>query len=210
MWLLIKRLQALLNTKERRLSYMLLGLMVLAGLFDALGVSSILPFMAVVGNPELIQTNPWLHRFFTALGFESTNAFLVGLGAAALVIMVFSNAVSLASSSAILWFASSLGHRLSTQILSNYVRQPYAYFLEHNSSNLVLHCTDDVTRVTNNVVVPILQGLAKVIIALSILLLVIWIDPWLAVLFGTVMGTFYAVVFLTIRQKVTNLGKASK
>ena len=210
MWRLIKRLQALLNPKERRLSYALLGLLVLAGLIDALGVSSILPFMAVVGNPELIQTNPWLHRLFTALGFASTNTFLVGLGSAALAIMVFSNAVSLAGSSAILWFANTLGHRLSTQILSNYVRQPYAYFLEHNSSNLVLHCTDDVNRVANVIVVPILQAIAKAVIALSVLLLVVWVDPWLAVLFGTVIGTVYAVVFLTIRQKVTTLGKASK
>lgn len=210
MWRLIQRLQALLNPRERRLSYALLGLMVLAGLIDAVGVSSILPFMAVVGNPELIQTNPWLHRIFTSLEFESTNTFLVGLGCAALAIMVFSNAVSLISSSAILWFANNLGHSLSTQILSNFVRQPYAYFLGHNSSNLVLNCTDDVIRVTNNVVVPILQAIAKAIIAMSILLLVIWVDPWLAVLFGTVVGTVYAVVFLNIRHKVTNLGRASK
>jgi ABC-type multidrug transport system fused ATPase/permease subunit len=210
MWRLIQRLQALLNPRERRLSYALLGLMVLAGLIDAVGVSSILPFMAVVGNPELIQTNPWLHRIFTSLEFESTNTFLVGLGCAALAIMVFSNAVSLISSSAILWFANNLGHSLSTQILSNFVRQPYAYFLGHNSSNLVLNCTDDVIRVTNNVVVPILQAIAKAIIAMSILLLVIWVDPWLAVLFGTVIGTVYAVVFLNIRHTVTNLGRASK
>lgn len=210
MWLLIRRLQALLNPKERHRAYALLGLMVLAGLFDALGVSSILPFMAVVGNPELIQTNPWLHRLFTVLKFESTNTFLVGLGSAALVIMAFSNAVSLASSAAILWFANNLGHRLSTQILSHYVRQPYTYFLNHNSSNLVLHCTDDVNRVTNNIVVHLLQSIAKGIIALSILLLVMWVDPWLAVLFGMVMGTIYAAVFLNIRHKVTHLGRASK
>jgi len=210
MWLLIKRLHALLNLKERRLSYALLGLMVLAGLVDALGISSVLPFMAVVGNPELIQTNPWMYHLFTALQFASTNTFLVGLGSAALVIMVLSNVVSLASASAILWFSYNLGHSFSTQILSNYVRQPYAYFLEHNSSNLVLNCTDDVTRVTNNVVVPLLQALAKVIIATCLLLLVIWVDPWLAVLFGTVVGTVYVVIFLNIRHKVTNLGRASK
>ncbi|MFY4729677.1 ABC transporter ATP-binding protein [Nitrospira sp. BLG_2] len=207
---LIKRLHALLNRKERRLSYALLGLMVLAGLIDALGVSSILPFMAVVGNPELIQTNPWLHHIFTWLEFESTNTFLVGLGSAAIVILVFSNAVSLVSSSAILWFAYNLEHSLSTQILSNYARQPYAYFLEQNSSNLVLNCTGDVARVTNGIAVPVLQAIAKAIIAMSILLLVMWVDPWLALLVGTVIGTVYTGVYLNVRQKMTHLGRASK
>jgi len=210
MWLLVKRLQALLNPKQRRLSYALLGLMVLAGLFDALGVSSILPFMAVVGNPDLIQTNPRLHQLYTALQFESTNTFLVGLGFAALVVMVVSNAVSFASSSAILWFTHNLLHSLSMQILSNYVRQPYSYFLDHNSSRLVFNCTDDVTRVIHGIAVPLLQAIAKGIIALSILLLVMWVDPWLAVLFGTVIGTVYGIVFVAIRHKVTTLGRVSK
>ncbi|MBH0203060.1 MAG: ABC transporter ATP-binding protein [Nitrospira sp.] len=210
MWKLIKRLQLLLNAKERRLSYALLGLIVLAGLTDAVGISSILPFMAVVGNPELIHTNTWLHTIFTRLEFESTNTFLVGLGAAALAIMVFSNAVSLASSSAILWFSYNLGYSLSTKMLSTYVRQPYPYFLEHNSSNLVLNCTDDVGRVIHGITVPILQAIAKAIVAMSILLLVTWVDPWLAVLFGAVLGTIYAVVFVTIRQKMTDFGRASK
>jgi ABC-type multidrug transport system fused ATPase/permease subunit len=210
MWRLIKRLRALLNRRERRLSYLLLALILLAGLIDAVGVSSILPFMAVVGNPDVIQTNPRLHQLYTSLHFESTNTFLVGLGIAALVIMVFSNALSLASSSAILWFTHTLLHSLSMQILANYVRQPYAYFLEHNSSRLVFNCTDDVTRVIHGIAVPLLQAMAKVIIALSILLLVMWVDPWLAVLFGTVVGTVYGAVFLTIRHKVADLGRASK
>jgi hypothetical protein len=80
MWRLINRLRALLNARERRLSYALLGLMVLDGLTGALGVSSILPFMAVVGNPDLIHTNPWLRHLFTWLGFESSDTFLIGLG----------------------------------------------------------------------------------------------------------------------------------
>ncbi|OQW30493.1 MAG: hypothetical protein A4E19_09265 [Nitrospira sp. SG-bin1] len=210
MWQLIRRLQALLTTKERRLFYALLGLIVLAGLIDALGVSSILPFMAVVGNPDLIQTNPWLHNVFTLLEFKSVDTFLVGLGLAALAIMIFSNALSLASSSAILWFTHNLGRRLSVQILSNYVRQPYAYFLEHNSSRLVLNCTDDVVRMIHGIAVPILQAIAKAFIALSILFLVMWVDPWLAVLFGTVIGTVYGVVFLTIRHKVSDLGRSSR
>lgn len=210
MWRLIKRLQALLNAKERRLSYGVLGLIILTGLFDALGVSSVLPFMAVVGNPGVIHTNPWLHNIFALFEFESTDRFLVALGSAALAIMVLSNAVSLASSSAILWFSYNLGHSLSIKILWNYVQQPYAFFLEHNSSNLVFTCMEDVARVTNGIIANTLQAIAKVIIAIGILLLVMWIDPLLALSFATVLGTVYGVVYLIIRQKVSALGIASK
>ncbi len=65
MWRLVTRLQALLNPKERCLSYRLLGLRFLPD-WSMRGVTSILPFMAVVGNPDLIQTNPRLHQLYTA------------------------------------------------------------------------------------------------------------------------------------------------
>ena len=210
MWLPITRLLKLLNAREKRLSALLLGGMVLAGLIDVVGVTSILPFMAVVAKPEAIHTNPWLHELFTVLAFDSTNSFLIGLGVASLGIMFFSNAVSLTTAAAILWFSSNLGQNLSQRILLSYLRQPYAYFLEQNTSSLVLHCTEDVVRVTNGVVAPTLQAIAKSVIVMSILLLVLWVDPWLAISVGMVIGTVYTGVFLGVRQLVTRLGAASK
>lgn len=210
MWGVLKRLRALLNRSERKLSYALLVLIILAGLFGALGVSSILPFMAVVGNPGLIQTIQWLHKAYTLLAFRSPDTFLIGLGSAALVIMILGNALTLTSSTAILWFAHNLGHRLSTEILSSYIRQPYTYFLEQNTSHLVMNCTEDVARVAQGLVVPILQAIATVIVSGSILTMVLWVDPWLAVLFGTVTGAFYTIIFFISRPKVAHIGTASK
>ncbi len=210
MRILIKRLRALLNAEERRLSYGLLGLIVLTGFIDVLGVSSILPFMAVVGNPEVIRTNPRLHTIFTWLEFESTDTFLIGLGATALGIMVFSNVLSLVSSYAILKFSNHLGYNISTNMLAKYVRRPYAYFLEMNSSDLVVNCTDDVGRIIQGITVPLLQMLAKVIVAMSILLVVVWVDPWLAVSFGAVLGAIYTGLFLGVRKKMADLGRVAK
>ena len=210
MWQLIKRLQALLNAKEQQLSYGLLGLIVLAGFTDTIGVSSILPFMAVVGNPELIQTNPSLHNLYVWFEFDSPHSFLLGLGIGALVMMLLSNTVSLAGATAILWFSSNLGHRLSTEILATYVQQPYTYFLERNTSNLVMNCTDDVMRMVQGIIIPLLQGIAKMIVAGSMLLLVMWVDPWLAVLSGVMIGTVYTIVFVNVRQKMSDLGRDSK
>lgn len=207
---LLRRLTVLLNADERRFAYALLGLSILAGFIDVLGVSSILPFMAVVGNPKLVDTNWWLHNLYTRLNFESGETFLIGLGIAALIVMICSIVVSLAVTAAILWFSNNLGHNLAMRILSFYVRQPYAYFLDQNTSNLVVHCTDDINRAAQGVVIPTLRAIAKAIVAMCILLLVIWIDPWLAVLFGTIIGGSYAVVFMLSRQTVAKLGAAAR
>ena len=63
---------------------------------------------------------------------------------------------------------------------------------------------------TTGVVTPTMQAIAKSVVVMSILLLVLWVDPWLAISVGMVIGTVYAGVFLGVRQLVTRLGRASK
>ena len=187
----------------------LLGAIILMGLIDVLGMSSILPFMAVVATPRVIHENPWLHKLFTMMAFESQNAFLIFLGSVALGLMLFSNAVSLTVSSSILRFSNKLGHGLSLRMLRGYLREPYTFFLDRNSSHLVLNCTDEVVHLIHGVVVPALTATAKLVGATCVLVLVLWVDPWLALSFGTVAVTAYAAIFLVVRRRVASLGKDS-
>jgi len=210
MWSQLKRLIGLLKASEQRQLFWLLAAIILMGLIDVLGISSILPFMAVVANPEVIYSNSFLHQVFSALDFSSPNTFLIFLGAVALGMMLLSNAVSLTVSTAILRFSYQLGHALSMRMLSGYLRQPYVFFLERNSSNLVLSSTDEAAHLIHGVVVPSLMAVAKLVVAVCILLLVVWVNPWLAVSFGMVIGGAYAVVFLFVRRKVASLGKDSQ
>ena len=70
-----------------------LGLIVRA-IVETLGVSSIAPFMSVVANPEVVQSNKWLRGAYEWGGFESGTTFLMALGAAVIVVLAVSNTIS--------------------------------------------------------------------------------------------------------------------
>ena len=76
----IRKLSAILNGRERMQVYLLCAGSFMAAIFDVVGVVSIVPFIAVVANPDIIQTNRWLNLAYTSLGFESANRFLMFLG----------------------------------------------------------------------------------------------------------------------------------
>ena len=54
----------LLNSKEQKSALLLLVLIIIMALLDMIGVASILPFMAVLTNPDLIETNAFLNIVF--------------------------------------------------------------------------------------------------------------------------------------------------
>ena len=59
-----KKLIFLLTPKERKRGSLLLVMLLIMALLDMIGVASILPFMAVLASPDLIETNIILKKIF--------------------------------------------------------------------------------------------------------------------------------------------------
>ena len=75
----IKKLSFLLTPIERRNALLLLLMFVIMALIDMIGVASILPFMAVLTNPSLIETNMILNNMYQVsniFGVENDQEFL--------------------------------------------------------------------------------------------------------------------------------------
>ncbi len=206
----VSKVLGLFTKREKvRLGWLMVAVLVM-GFMDVLGVSSILPFLAVVAKPDVIQTVPTLQAVYEGLGFSSVSRFLFFLGSLSLGAILASSAVTFAVSWGILWYAHSLGHALSVRILRNYLAQPYTFFLNHNSSKLALTVTDEVEGVVNGVVLQMIQAVARAIVAACLLLLVFVVDPLLASAFVVVVGGAYLVIFSQTRSKVAELGYQSQ
>ena len=79
----INKILFLLSPSERvKLIYLLLMVIVMA-LLDMVGVASILPFIAILTNPSLVDTNIILKNLFqiaSIFGVETNKQFIFALG----------------------------------------------------------------------------------------------------------------------------------
>ena len=74
----IKKLLYLLLPYERKRLMLLLGMMIVMAILEMLGVVSIMPFMAVLANSEIIETNIYLNTAYlysNKLGVETKEHF---------------------------------------------------------------------------------------------------------------------------------------
>lgn len=200
---------ALISRRERRQTYWLsVGIMIM-GLMEVAGVASIMPFMAVVSNPEVIHTNIYLSQFYDMLGFSSQNRFLFFLGTGVIVVLAVSNGFSALVTWLLLRFIYMQGHSLSQRLLNKYLNQPYVFFLNRNTADLNKNILMEVNRVIAGVLIPGMNVLTRVVVALSMLVLLIVVDPLLALIVALTLGGTYATVFRLLRKKLIRIGKAS-
>ena len=61
---IISKIYNLLSTDEKKRAAILMVLILIMSIFDMLGIVSIYPFLVVLSNPELIQTNSVLRNIF--------------------------------------------------------------------------------------------------------------------------------------------------
>jgi ABC-type multidrug transport system fused ATPase/permease subunit len=166
-----------------------------------------MPFMAVVGNPEVVTENRWLAWGYTTFGFQSTDAFLFVLGLLTLVVIASSNGLSAFNAWVVARFQHGLNHELSHELLRKYLDQSYAYYLSRNTSKLAKNVLSEVSTVANGVVAPLVQFFAQIVVALFILSLLFWVDPFLATVVGLVIAGSYGAVYALVRRRQGKIGR---
>ena len=85
----IRKFRDLLDARERRNAVILFAMILVTGVLEAVGVASVMPFLSVLSNPEVIQENTYLSFAYEYFSFSSSNDFLLFLGAGVFFLVVF-------------------------------------------------------------------------------------------------------------------------
>ena len=88
-----KKLLFLLSSQERNRAVLLLLMILIMAFLEMIGVASILPFMAVLTNPNIVKTNLVLEKMFNLsifFGVQNEQQFLFVLGVLVFMILITS------------------------------------------------------------------------------------------------------------------------
>jgi ATP-binding cassette, subfamily B, bacterial PglK len=194
---------------ERKKLALVFFCILLVGILEVVGIASILPFLAVMSKPEVIQTNPQLSILIKFLHITDVNEFMLFLGVMVFVVLVVGNAFSATTSWLTMKFCYDQGKKISCQLLKKYVGQPYVYFLNHHRSELAHNILSEVERLVTGVFLNSIQSLTKLVILISTLLLLLVVKPFLALTIIVGLGSIYVIFYRVIRKKLISAGATS-
>lgn len=203
------KLAAVLTKNERKHAYWLLAGAFLIGLTEISGIVSIAPFIGVLVKPDIVASNEYLARLYQASNVASHAEFQVLLGTGFFVILVTSNAFGAFFIWRLHQFLSYLEQALSERLLTNYLRQPYLFFVDRNSADLIRNIHIEVNKVVVSLVQPVLQALTKTVLVVFIICLLFIVDPLLTLVSVLVLGGMYVVIFYAIRKWLSSMTKDS-
>ena len=202
-----RRLLDLLDVREKRQFALLFAMILAMGLLDVVGVASILPFLAVLSNRDIVQDNIVLAFVYDALAFTSTDGFLVFLGLVTLAFVVLGQTFKALTLYAVNRFGKMREYSIGARLLAGYLHQPYAWFLDRHSADLGKSVLSEVANVVGTALLPAARGLAQGVVVIFLVALLVVVNPLAAAVTALVVAGSYGLVFAVSRRYLSHIGR---
>ena len=205
-----KKILFFLSLHERKRACLLLIMILIMALIDMVGVASILPFMSVLTNPGLVESNIYLNNFFqfmSIFGVKNNQQFLFALGLVVFFLLISSLAFKALTTYAQLRFVQMREYTIGKKLIEGYLHQPYSWFLSRNSAELGKTILSEVAQLINNGISPLIELIARALLAIALIFLLVMVDLNLAVIIGLSLGGSYGLIIIFVRGYLNKIGK---
>ena len=206
----LKKLSSILSKEDRFRAVLLLGMTLVMSLIDVAGVASILPFIALLTNPEIIETNFYLSTVYQTsknFGIENEHQFLIATGFFVFILLIISILFKALTTFTQIHFIQRCDYNVSMRLLKSYLYQPYSWFLNQNSSILAKSILAEVKQVVNRVLSPAINLISNFFIAFTLFILLLVAEPKLTSIVFLTISLFYGLVIMFNIHFVKKLGK---
>lgn len=206
---LLKKLSALLlrNAGDRRAAAVLLLLMTVAAALEAVGIGLIMPFVALIQNPDLVEKYAVLRTVRDGVG-ATHNVSVVYLAGIAMIVMFVAKNAYLAFVQGVQFrYIFTRQATVSRALVNRFMTSDYTFHLNRNSAELIQAAAYHVSQFINHVVVNVFVIAVEVLTIAVIFLLLLAVEPIAVPTVGLVLGAVALLFYRAVNRRSLELGK---
>ena len=206
----IEKIFIILSRKERIRAIYLLFLVISMALIDMIGIASVMPFIALLTNPEIIITNKIINFAFqksSIFGVEDKQSFLILTGFFVFLLLIISIIVKALTAYFQSKYIRYCEYSLSKRLTKKYIYQPYSWFINQNSSEIGKTILSETGNVIGRGLNPTVSLVTNIIITLTLLTMLLYVDTKLTLIVAVTVSLFYISFYLIIRKLLNKVAK---
>ena len=207
MFNMIKELFSLLSRQQVRQFYVLQVLVVIMAFTELLGIASIAPFMALVGDPSLLEEEGVYSKLYQFSGLNSPVDFVFTAGCIVLLMLTISTIVSMLTTWRLAVYGASVGTELADRLYSYYMQQSWLFHASSSSAQLTKQVSTESNRISGGIIQPLMNLNAKLVLALFISISIFIYNPLIALVGISVFFLSYVLMYKLVRKSLILNGR---
>ncbi len=205
---MIQKIRMIFN-RTQKIKFVVLFCMLFAGsVLELMGVSLILPFVQLVMDTD--GTDNALFQWFGRLvGAESQRELLIWLGLLLIAVYLIKNTYLLFTKYVQLRFVFNNRLELSGRLMRNYMKKPYPFHLEKNSSEILRSVTSDVNNLYE-LVMDVIDLVSNLLIIAMLAVYLLYTDVMITLVVAALLGLCSYFYFAVMRRRTVDYGKQNQ
>lgn len=160
---ILVKLNVLLDKKQKQKMVGIVCIMLIGAVLETLGIGMIYPVAMVITDPDAIEKNEILSRVYDMFHMQSTTQFTIVVMGALIVIFAVKNFYLFFQNKVQLQFVYSNQFATSRRMMINFMKRPYEYYLNADTSVIQRSITSDVNNMYG-LILSLLQLFSELIV----------------------------------------------
>ena len=207
MFKVIRQLFSLLSAKQVKQFYILQVLVVVMAFTELLGIASIAPFMALVGDISILEKSNVFAELYQMSGLTDPMDFVFYTGLLVLVALTVSTIVSMFTIWKLGLYGASVGIEIADRLYAYYMQEDWQFHANGSSAQLTKQVSTEAMRITGGIIQPLMQMNAKVVLAVLISVSILIYNPVIAIVGLLIFAIAYFVLYKLVRKKLVSNGE---
>lgn len=189
---ILAKLNVLLDKKQKRKMVGLVFAMLIGAVLETLGIGLIYPVATMITDPQAIEKSESLSRVYDLLRMESVTQFTIVVMGALIVVFAVKNIYLFFQNKIQLKFVYNNQFSTSRRMMINFMKRPYEYYLNADTSVIQRSITSDVNNMYG-LILSLLQLLSELIVFVCLTVVCLTSDVIMTV---TVSSLLVAVLLI--------------
>jgi len=206
---MLGELNYVMDKKQKRGCVKAFIAMLIAAVFETLGISVVIPFILAMIQPELLLENKYVKLISDTLHIQSKNGLVLLMAVGVILVYLFKNIIILLSNHIQIKFRNNLEKDMTVLMLNSYMKRPYTFFLENNSGVILRGVNSDVGGLAQ-VMDGFFNFFSEFLAFILICIFLIVLNPVIALGLVFALGLCALVIVLCFKSKINRLGHLSR
>lgn len=188
--------------------FMLMGLYIVLGIFEMLGVASIMPFVALLSDPTALAKSSIGQVLGTVSKVPVDQLPVHYVGLVVLFLFIIGNVLGLSSLWLAIRFSAKLGMQLAGDVATGFFNRGVPFLRTESPSVLANYTIREVDRAVTGGILQLCLIISKLFQVLLVVVLLVFVSPLFSFVFVVISTIMYTFFFRVLRTQMAMSGEA--
>ena len=202
---IIKQICYILDSKQKKMSFLIFFLIVLGVFWETLGISAVIPFIYVLTDPNALANNKKARFIFEILGIDTISEMFFAVAIGIILIYLIKNLFLLFSAYMQARYKSIIQKNLSILMLKSFLNRSYIEAIGLNCAE-VRRWTYADTDGVYNMITCLCKALSGILTVMAIGIFVVLTDPLMATGILLIGGLLSFLIVICVKKRMKEAG----